>query len=194
MANYIFVWLATLFIPTQQDDCLEKFNNTLGKERAKVLTLIVDQMDSVINTQEGKTYADRQKALIRPIAYGPDRRLDYNLSSRLEIQAKIKSAGLDSAIWDMYFRQKNGQKIKVRDVNIYGPFMNALRETMQCDRDSLIFEYVNAIEVAGNISPSLVAVGVLDNFKGVHFSNPIVKRILVAEFYIHYFMYPEKDD
>ena len=159
-----------------------------------MLTLIVEHMDGVVDRQRGETYADRQRALLKPIAYGPDRRLNYHIHNRLEIQKKIFSAGLDSALWDIYYREKGGKKIKTIDVNIYGPFMNALREAFRCNQDSLISEYVNAIEVAGNISPSLIAMGALDRFKDEHFSNPIVKRILVVEFYIHYFLYPEDND
>ncbi len=192
MFRLSLIYVLTLFLPIHQENCVDKFNGELGLKQAKVLDLIVDRMDEVIKRQNASSYADQHRMLLKQIAFGPDRKQRYNVADRLEIYDQIKSSGLDSAIWEMSYRERNGKAVIVRNIDVYSRFFNGLKASYNCDSDSLIQEYVNSIELAGSISPSLIASGVVERFKDKHFNHPIVKRILVVEIYIHYFLYPQE--
>ena len=50
--------------------------------------------------------------------------------------------------------------------------------------DSSILGYINVKEMAGNISPALIAEGLLESTTKEGFSDPIIKRIVVVELHL----------
>ncbi len=189
----LFFSLYALFIVVDdQDYCLKEFNAFLGIDKAKVLNEIVNEIDIAIGKNDTSSYADQHRKILQKIAFGPDRRIKFDIKNRIQIQHQIKSTGLDSAIWEQYYEKLNEKKVLVYNIDVYGKFAFALKETLRCDQDSMIQEYLTAIEAVGNISSSLIAKGALENFEDRHFHHPIIKRILVAELYIHYFLYPKE--
>ena len=81
-----------------------------------------------------------------------------------------------------YAQRKRLHEERMKNVlwyNEHGKFLFALAKF--AIQDSMVYKYVSAKERMGNISPVLVASGLLEDVKD--FNDPFLKKILVSEFY-----------
>jgi len=90
----------------------------------------------------------------------------------------IVYTNLDSA--ELEKRKKRSTEI--RHFHTYGKYLQGLKELNSTD--SSILGYINVKEMAGNISPALIAEGLLESTTKEGFSDPIIKRIVVVELYL----------
>lgn len=104
---------------------------------------------------------------------------DYIIMEDIEEEIiPITEAGMDSS--DLEKMRKKARE--TRYFHTYGKYLQGLKELKTAD--STILGYIEAKESIGNISPSLIAGGLLKSTRKGGFTNPIIKRIVVIELYM----------
>ncbi|NOQ25418.1 MAG: hypothetical protein GQ564_08645 [Bacteroidales bacterium] len=211
-----FILIISLLVGCSQADNksnierVNRFENHIGNENAKLLTEIIDSFDSLLHTEFNcKSDIDCYILFLQSVYNQKDINFITNLpeSKRIELKNKIVNTGLRKDIWQYEFELRQDTSFYIEEIfpvdwtdsmktevlansdsvvtyNIFGSFLTGL-ELVQ-DNDSSLINYIDAIKATGGMSNSLLAQGLLYAHDNYGINDYFLKRIVTTEFFLLY--------
>ncbi len=178
---YLIIIISFLSCQNQTNKHIDKFENILGKTNTDALNLLVsdfeDNLEKVYpDLSLQKAYEQYLKDLINPKETNWKK---FKFQTKKTHSEFIKSGLKDEIYFTSreYVPEKN-DTLFILHFNRFGKYMEALYAIKESD--SLIFEYWDKKEAAGNMQDELVVDGILNSKP--NFDNYFHKRIVIIEY------------